>query len=100
MSVIGGLSTLASGLSCEGIRPQQRVDTPPILPPYTYDDSTKVGGSDAENSAFMYLALKRVGIPVELHIYANSNHDFGVRQNKKLPQAGPSFASTGCAAWT
>ena len=61
--------------------------TPPILLAHANDDSPKVGGSDAENSAIMYLALKRAGIPVELHIYASGNHDFGVRQNDKLPSS-------------
>ena len=32
----------------------------------------------------MYLALKRAGVPVELHIFSNGNHDFGVRQDAKL----------------
>ena len=32
----------------------------------------------------MYVALKRAGVPVELHIFGNGNHDFGVRQNDKL----------------
>ena len=41
----------------------------------------------AENSAIMYLALKRAGIPAELHIYATGDHDFGVRQNEKLPSS-------------
>ena len=27
----------------------------------------------------MYLALKRAGVPAELHIYATAAHDFGVR---------------------
>ena len=61
--------------------------TPPILLAHANDDSEKVGGSNAENSAFMYIALKRAGIPVELHIYASGNHDFGVRQNEKLPSS-------------
>jgi dipeptidyl aminopeptidase/acylaminoacyl peptidase len=30
----------------------------------------------------MYLALKRAGVPVELHVYANTAHDFGVRRNE------------------
>jgi len=70
-------------------------DTPPILLAHANDDSTKVGGSDAENSAFMYIALKRAGIPVELHIYASGNHDFGVRQNDKLPSSWPRL----CINW-
>jgi hypothetical protein len=29
----------------------------------------------------MYLALKQAGVPAELHIYAGTGHDFGVRTN-------------------
>jgi endo-1,4-beta-xylanase len=29
-----------------------------------------------------YLALKRAGVPTELHVYANTPHGFGVRSNK------------------
>jgi len=70
-------------------------DTPPILLAHANDDSPKVGGSDAENSAFMYIALKRAGVPVELHIYASGNHDFGVKQNDKLPSSWPGL----CINW-
>jgi acetyl esterase/lipase len=69
--------------------------TPPILLAHANDDSVKVGGSDAENSAFMYIALKRAGIPVELHIFANGNHDFGVRQNDKLSSSWTEL----CVKW-
>lgn len=62
-------------------------DTPPILLAHASDDSEKVGGSIPENSAVMYLALKRAGVPAELHIFASGNHDFGVRQNGKLPSS-------------
>jgi acetyl esterase/lipase len=58
--------------------------TPPIFLAHANDDSPKVGGSDPENSAFMYIALKRAGVPVELHIFNNGNHDFGVRKDAKL----------------
>jgi dipeptidyl aminopeptidase/acylaminoacyl peptidase len=37
----------------------------------------------------MYQALKRAGVSAELHVYANSTHDFGVRRNDSL-----------CSAWT
>ena len=70
-------------------------NTPPILLTHANDDSEKVGGSNAEHSAFMYIALKRAGVPVELHIYASGNHDFGVRQNEKLPSSWPSSVSIG-----
>jgi acetyl esterase/lipase len=62
-------------------------NTPPILLAHSSDDNEKLGGSNAENSAFMYVALKRAGIPAELHIYAIGDHDFGVRQNGKLPSS-------------
>jgi acetyl esterase/lipase len=69
--------------------------TPPIFLAHANDDSPKVGGSDAENSAIMYLALKRAAVPVELHIYASGNHDFGVRQNGTLPSSWPQL----CVNW-
>ena len=62
-------------------------DTPPIFLAHASDDNEGYGGSNAEDSAFMYVALKRAGIPTELHIYATGDHDFGVRQNEKLPSS-------------
>ena len=42
------------------------------------------GGADIisppEHSVFLYLALKRAGIPTELHVYAGAAHGFGVRK--------------------
>jgi hypothetical protein len=43
----------------------------------------------------MYLALKRAGIPAELHMYASGDHGFGVRQNDKLPSSWPGL----CLNW-
>jgi acetyl esterase/lipase len=65
--------------------------TPPILLIHATDDTT----ANAENSAIMYLALKRAGIPVELHIFAKGEHDFGVRQNETLPSSWPHL----CIKW-
>jgi acetyl esterase/lipase len=62
-------------------------DTPPIFLAHASDDRESYGGSDSANSAIMYLALKRAGVPTELHIYATGDHDFGVRQNEKLPSS-------------
>src|SRR5205085_12438615 len=39
--------------------------------------------SNPEHSMFMYLALKRAGIPAELHIYASTAHDFAVRPSDR-----------------
>ncbi len=73
----------------EGIRSDISIppDTPPIFLAHASDDRESYGGSNAENSVFMYIALKRAGIPAELHIYATGDHDFGVRQNEKLPSS-------------
>jgi acetyl esterase/lipase len=38
--------------------------------------------SEPEGSVFLYLALKRAGVPAELHIYAGAAHDFGVRKTE------------------
>jgi acetyl esterase/lipase len=57
--------------------------TPPILLAHSSDDKI----SNADNSVIMYLALKRAGILTELHVYATGDHDFGVRQNEKLPSS-------------
>ena len=79
------------------ISPNIRIhpQTPPILLTHASDDSEAVGGSISEQSAIMYIALKRAGIPTELHIYATGNHDFGVRQNGKLPSSWPQL----CLNW-
>ncbi len=51
------------------------------------------GGADIisppENSVLLYLALKRAGIPAELHVYAGAAHDFAVRK-----------VDHPCATWT
>jgi acetyl esterase/lipase len=49
--------------------------TPPIFLAHGGDDIV----SSPEHSVLTYLALKRAGIPAELHIYATAAHDFGVR---------------------
>jgi acetyl esterase/lipase len=57
------------------------------------------GGADIisppQNSVLMYLALKKAGVPAELHVYATAAHDFGVR-----PSDNPCSTWTqACAAW-
>ena len=61
------------------------VGTPPVFLVHGGDDIV----SPPENSVLMYLALKKAGVPAELHVYAGSAHDFGVRKNDHL-----------CSAWT
>jgi acetyl esterase/lipase len=65
--------------------------TPPVFLAHGGDDLI----STPEHSVFMYLALKRVGVPAELHIYASTAHDFGVRANEQ-PY---STWTQSCARW-
>jgi acetyl esterase/lipase len=59
--------------------------TPPVFLVHGSDDLI----SPPDHSAVMYMALKRASVPAELHIYARSTHDFGVRRN-----------DSPCSAWT
>ena len=59
--------------------------TPPVFLVHAGDDPV----SHVENSIIMYQALKRVGIPTELHVYAAGGHGFGVRKSDKP-----------CSTWT
>jgi acetyl esterase/lipase len=59
--------------------------TPPIFLAHGGEDIV----SSPENSVLMYQALKRAGIPAELHIYAGAAHDFGVRKSDQP-----------CSTWT
>ena len=65
--------------------------TPPIFLAHGGEDIV----SSPEHSVLMYLALKRAGVPAELHIYASATHDFGVR-----PSDHPYATWTeSCAKW-
>jgi acetyl esterase/lipase len=71
----------------EGIANGLRVpaDTPPVFLAHGGADIE----SDPEHSVAMYVALKRAGVPTELHIYAGAAHDFGVRKSDQP-----------CTTWT
>jgi acetyl esterase/lipase len=60
-------------------------EAPPIFLAHGGDDII----SEPQHSVVMYQALKRAGVPAELHIYATVAHDFGVR-----PSDRP------CSTWT
>src|SRR5207244_13241168 len=51
--------------------------TPPVFLVHGDADTE----SEPQHSVVMYLALKRAGIPTELHVYAGAKHDFGVRSS-------------------
>jgi len=58
--------------------------TPPCFFAHAGDDRVS-----PENSVMMYLALKRVGVPAELHIYASGGHGFGMRPTGKPAATWP-----------
>ena len=60
-------------------------ETPPVFLVHASDDTV----AGVENSVVMYLALKRVNVAAELHVYAQGGHGFGVRKSS-LP----------CSTWT
>lgn len=66
-------------------------DTPPIFLAHAADDSI----SEVAHSVIAYLELHRAGITTELHAYASGEHDFGVRQDEKLPSSWPQL----CLNW-
>jgi acetyl esterase/lipase len=65
--------------------------TPPIFLAHGGDDII----SEPAHSVVTYLALKRAGVPAELHVYATAAHDFGVRSSDHPC----STWTQSCAAW-
>ena len=37
---------------------------------------------NVNDSLFYYIALKKAGVPVEMHLYAQGGHAFGLRRTK------------------
>jgi len=67
-----------------------RKECPPMFFVHAGDDRVK-----ADNSVLMYLALKRAGVPAELHIYASGGHGFGLRVSAEPCSTWP----LRCADW-
>ncbi len=58
-------------------------DAPPAFLLHAADDpAVKV-----ENSLAMFTALRRVGVPVEMHLFERGKHGFGIRDAQGLPVA-------------
>jgi acetyl esterase/lipase len=65
-------------------------ETPPCFFAHASDD-----GVSSENSALMYLALKKAKVPAEMHVYATGGHGFGLRASDKPCWTWPDR----CAEW-
>jgi len=57
--------------------------TPPTFLLHAQDDDV----DDVNHSLVYYIALKKAGVPVEMHLYAQGGHAFGLRRTK-LPITG------------
>ena len=71
-------------------------DTPPTFLVHASDDTTV----QAEQSIRFYLALRKAGVPAELHIYEKGGHGFGVggRPRRKPTRAATTWFHR-CAEW-
>jgi acetyl esterase/lipase len=85
----GGVRTAAKH---SGLNPDIHVtsQTPPTFLLQAEDDSV----DDVENSLVYYAALKKVGVPVEMHLYAQGGHAFGLRQTKFPVTGWPQLVET------
>jgi len=76
----------------DGLSPEIRAtkETPPTFIAVAGDDKVS-----AEGSVRMYLALRKAGVPAELHEYASGGHGFGLRPSDKPCSTWPRL----CAEW-
>jgi acetyl esterase/lipase len=65
-------------------------DTPPTFLFHTNADTTV----PAENSVMFYLALRKAGVPAELHIFQPGAHGVGLAMNDPVLDAWPPLLST------
>jgi acetyl esterase/lipase len=65
-------------------------DTPPAFLVSTTDDQAV----PVENSVMMYSALRKAGVPVEMHIFQHGAHGFGLGVGKGTVDAWPELCKT------
>ncbi len=65
-------------------------DTPPTFLFHTNADTTV----PAENSVYFYLALRKAGVPAELHIFEPGAHGVGLGMNDPVLDAWPPLLAT------
>ena len=71
------------------IAPELKIakDTPPTFLVQAEDDGVRV-----ETSLFYYAALRKAGVPAEMHLYPVGGHGYGLRPSGKLVTTWPSRA--------
>ena len=70
-------------------------DNPPVFLVQTEDDHLFVGGS-----LLYYRALKKAGVPAEMHLYSNGGHGYGLRATSTPVTHWPSLAEMWLAGIT
>jgi len=66
-------------------------ETPPTFLVHANDDK----GVPPENTIYFYLALRKAGVPAEMHIYENGGHGFGLGKKDSPAASWP----LRCADW-
>ena len=69
---------------------QPTKETPPIFFAHAYNDGVK-----PENSIALFLAMKQIGVPAELHVYSSGGHGFGLRKSDQPVSTWPAR----CGDW-
>ena len=65
-------------------------NTPPTFLLHAEDDPV----DDVNHSLVYYVALKKAGVPVEMHLYAQGGHAFGLRRTKFPVTRWPQLVET------
>jgi len=87
----GHLSTAEDSLALTpDIRNHLTRLTPPTFLLQNEDDDV----DRIENSLSYYAGLKKVGVPVEMHLYAQGGHAFGLRKTKRPATGWPQLVET------
>ncbi len=87
----GHLSLAANSFALNpDIRTHITRDTPPTFLLQNEDDHV----DRVEDSLSYYAALKKAGVPVEMHLYAQGGHAFGLRRTKFPATAWPQLVET------
>jgi acetyl esterase/lipase len=73
---------------------QVTTQTPPTFLFHTTDDAVV----PVENSVMFYLALRKAGIPAEMHIYPKGKHGVGLAQNDPVLRTWPDHLTDWLAA--
>ena len=87
----GHLSLATNGIELNpDIRTHITRQTPPTFLIQTEDDDS----DRVEDSLSYYFALKKAAVPVEMHLYAQGGHGFGLRRTKFPVTAWPQLVET------